>query len=209
MLRTFPSSLSDTIGLSLALIGTEQAVGPFYADIVCDTTVSDGERRRVIVENQYGRSDHDHLGKVLTYAAGNDAYAAVWIAERFTDEHRAAIDWMNETSESQREFWALEIRLWRIGDSVPAPRFNVVAAPNPVTKAAREETAEMSKVRIDRLKFWEGLHKYIQDGAAGLTLSKPRAETGLHHLIGTTGLGFGLLYTNYDLALQQFVDDQD
>ena len=60
------SLLGDTIGLSLTLIGMEQAVGPFYADIVCDAAGSDGEERRVVVENQYGRSDHNHLGKLLT-----------------------------------------------------------------------------------------------------------------------------------------------
>ena len=136
--------LGDAVGLSLTPLCIEHAVGPYYADIVCTVSRPDGQERRVVVENQFGRSDHAHLGQLLTYAAGVDAYAAIWIAEHFTDEHRAAIDWLNEDSKSDREFWALEIEVWLIGESLPAPRFNVVAAPNPVTTAAGGDPVELS-----------------------------------------------------------------
>jgi hypothetical protein len=197
--------LGEAVGLSLTPLGIEQAVGPFYADIVCTASGPDGQERRIVIENQFGRSDHAHLGQLLTYAAGVDAYAAIWIAEHFTDEHRAAIDWLNEGSESDREFWALEIEVWLIGDSRPAPRFNVVAAPNPVTKAAGGDPVELSDVRRDRLEFWQGFLQFIEEQGEALTLRKPRPETVLFHSVGKGGIGLNFIYSDYDLAEQRYV----
>jgi hypothetical protein len=82
--------------LELQVEGVEVPVGPFSADILAKDT----SENFVIIENQFGKTDHDHLGKVLTYAATLDASAVIWIAERFTDEHRKAIEWLNDhTSE--------------------------------------------------------------------------------------------------------------
>ncbi|MCA9423372.1 MAG: hypothetical protein KC592_20300, partial [Nitrospira sp.] len=123
--------LGETIGLELELEGTEQHVGPFRADIVCKDTVTDAW---VLIENQLERTDHSHLGQLLTYAAGLNAVTIVWIAERFTEEHRAALDWLNEITDESVNFFGLEIELWSINNSPAAPKLNLVSSPNRWTK---------------------------------------------------------------------------
>ena len=118
--------LGEAIGLELEVQQEEAAVGPFRADILCRDTNSGG---LVIIENQLERTDHSHLGQTLTYAAGLDAVTIVWIAASFTEEHRAALDWLNRISHEGVRFFGVEIELWRIGDSAPAPMFNIVAVP--------------------------------------------------------------------------------
>ena len=123
--------LADALGMSLEFVAREEKVGPYSADILCRDP---NDQTKVVVENQLGQTDHDHLGKLLTYAAHFNARVLVWVARTFTDQHRAALDWLNEVSETSTRFFGLEIELWRIGDSVPAPKFNVVARPNDWTR---------------------------------------------------------------------------
>ena len=113
---------ADAIGLELQVEGIEVPVGPYSADILA----KDASGNFVIIENQFGKTDHDHLGKILTYGATLDATAVVWIAERFTDEHKKAIEWLNEHTSEDLALYAVEIELWRIDTSKPALRFNVL-----------------------------------------------------------------------------------
>ncbi|WGF90725.1 DUF4268 domain-containing protein [Marinivivus vitaminiproducens] len=119
--------LGEAIGIDLELEALERWVGPFRADILCRNA---SDESWVLVENQIERTDHVHLGQIITYAAGLDAVTIVWIAARFTEEHRAALDWLNRHTAAPLRFFGLEIELWRIGLSPPAPKFNVVAQPN-------------------------------------------------------------------------------
>lgn len=199
--------LADTLGIPLEAIGTEQSVGPFSADLLCIEGGA-GDERRVVVENQFGRSDHDHLGKLLTYVAGLGAFSAVWIAERFTDEHRAAVDWLNEHSDASKAFWALEIELWRIGDSAAAPKFNVVSEPNLVTKAGNASREALSEVSLERLEFWQTFHDHVEDSGVELAFSKARPETWVNHTIGVNGARFALIYSNYDLDKQAYTGNE-
>src|SRR5947209_15269178 len=123
--------LGETIGIELECEAQEKEVGPFRADILCKDTATDSW---VLIENQLERTDHGHLGQLLTYAAGLEAVTIVWIAERFTEEHRATLDWLNERTEESINFFGLEVELWRIGDSAIAPKFNVVSKPNEWTR---------------------------------------------------------------------------
>lgn len=106
--------LGDVVGIELELEAQEKMLGPFRADILSKDTVNN---QWVLIENQIERTDHAHLGQLLTYASGLKAVIIVWIARRFTDEHRAALDWLNEITDSRINFFGLEIELWRIGDS--------------------------------------------------------------------------------------------
>ncbi len=123
--------LAETLGMHLELVKQEKEVGPFRADILCKNLEDDSW---VLIENQLERTDHTHLGQILTYAAGLEAVTAIWIAERFTEEHRAALDWLNEHTDEKISFLGLEVELWRIGDSPVAPKFNIVAKPNDWTR---------------------------------------------------------------------------
>ena len=103
--------LSEAIGIELEVDSQETNVGPFRADILCRDTING---HYVLIENQLERTDHTHLGQLLTYAAGLEAVTIVWIASRFTDEHRAALDWLNNATTSGFNFFGLEIELWLI-----------------------------------------------------------------------------------------------
>ena len=124
--------LSQTLNMDLETAGQEESVGQFRADILCRNTLDDSW---ALIENQLERTDHTHLGQLLTYAAGLQTVTVIWVASTFTDEHRAALDWLNEITDERFRFFGLEIELWRIGDSLAAPKFNIVSKPNEWTRS--------------------------------------------------------------------------
>ena len=129
--------LSETLNLDLETAGQEASVGPFRADILCRDTLDDSW---VLIENQLERTDHTHLGQLLTYAAGLQTVTIIWVAATFTDEHRAALDWLNEITDERFRFFGLEVELWRIGNSPAAPKFNIVSKPNEWVRSASKAT---------------------------------------------------------------------
>ncbi len=172
--------LGQTLGLDLELEAVEQNVGPFRADILCKDTLSD---RWVLVENQLERTDHTHLGQLITYAAGLEAVTIVWIASRFADEHRAAMDWLNEITEAEARFFALEVELWRIGDSPAAPKFNVVSQPNDWSRStanARRVIVEgdLSPTRQMQRRYWSGVQSLVAERDGPFSAVTPPANRG-------------------------------
>jgi hypothetical protein len=164
--------LGDAIDLSLELVAKEAAVGPFSADLLARVIGTDDHL--VVVENQFGKTDHDHFGKLMTYASGLTAKTVVWIAESFTDEHRRALDWINETSGERVGFFGLEVFIIRIGSSLPAPQFKVVSSPNLWAQAVREsqEEAELTETKLDQKRFWEELKEFMNSKGTTLPLRK-------------------------------------
>lgn len=115
--------LAEALSIDLELEATEKRVGDFRADIVCRNRT---DNSRVIIENQLEKSNHPHLGKVLTYAAGLDAATIIWIAEKFRPEHRDVLNWLNKNTSTALQFWGVEIAVIQIADSPYAPEFTVV-----------------------------------------------------------------------------------
>jgi hypothetical protein len=181
--------LGGTIGIELELQAQEQAVGPYRADLFCTDTVTGA---RVLIENQIERTDHGHLGQILTYAAGLDAVTVVWIAARFTEEHRAALDWLNQISHEEIRFFGLEVELWRIGDSPPAPKFNVIAKPNDWSKVVRDTAAAQAgpttEAQQRNIKFWSGFLAHLSDNGSKITSNrKPGSENWMDWGVGRGG----------------------
>ena len=121
------SELGNALGLELELQSQEAPVGTFSLDLLARDT---GTNRTVIIENQLEPTNHDHLGKLLTYAGGYDANVIVWVARDFRDEHRQALDWLNQRTDKDTEFFGVMVEVWTIDGSRPAPHFNMIAAPN-------------------------------------------------------------------------------
>ena len=160
--------LADTLRLELDAdtVETEKDVGSFRADILCQETGSDDQ---VLIENQLEPTDHAHLGQLLTYAAGLRAVTVVWIAERFIEEHRAALDRLNLITDEKFRFFGVEIELWRIEKSPPAPKFNIVSKPNDwsreVARAAGRAplTEKQEKRREKQKEYWAAFHKVLNE----------------------------------------------
>ena len=134
------SELGTALGLDLELQSQEAPVGAFSLDVLARVS---GDNRTVVIENQLERTNHDHLGKLLAYAGGLDANLVIWIAKEFREEHRQAIDWLNQRTDTNTEVFGVVVEIWKIDGSRPAPHFNVVAAPN---AWHREATAKVRKV---------------------------------------------------------------
>ena len=176
------SLLGETIGLELEVEAQEKNVGPFRADILCKDTVTDSW---VLIENQLEPTDHKHLGQLLTYTPGLDAVTAVWIAKSFTDEHRAALDWLNEITPDGFSFFGLEIELWRIDDSPMAPKFNVVSHPNDWTKTvARISRGELSPTNQLYLEYWTILRDLLEERRSLIKPAEPPAKYWMPFAIG-------------------------
>lgn len=118
--------LGEPLGMELRLVGTERFTGRYYLDILA-TDVKTGEK--VAIENQLGWTDNSHLGQVLTYAAHFDARAVIWVARRFNDVHRAALQWINSSTCDNIKIYGVEVSLLRIDDSLPAPEFILSVVP--------------------------------------------------------------------------------
>ena len=168
--------LAEALGLDLEVEAQERNVGPFRADILCKNTVDESW---VLVENQ--RTDHGHLGQLLTYAAGLEAVTIVWVAQRFTEEHRAALDWLNGITEDKFNFFGVEVQLFQINDSPVAPHFNVVSKPNDWSKtvseaAKRIESGEITPTKQLQLTFWTKLREYAENRGTFLRFQTPRPQ---------------------------------
>lgn len=186
------AALSEAIGYGpdgLELEAVERGVGAFSADIVCRSTAPEGGA--VLIENMFGRTDHDHLGKILTYAGGVPGVKTViLIAETIRDEHRAALDWLNRISDFEYTFFACEIELWRIGDSEPAPRFNLVVKPNDwsrqVTRRSVDNT-EISELKLVYQSYWEAFSSRLAAKQVRIRPRKPLPQHWLDFAIGRSG----------------------
>ncbi len=184
------SVLGETLGIDLELEAQERAVGPFRADILCKEIGTD---RWVLIENQLERTDHGHLGQLLTYASGLEAVTIVWIAARFTEEHRSTLDWLNRITDESFRFFGLEVELWQIGDSPAAPKFNIVSKPNDwsqsVAQAARAiDDTELSETRVVQRAYWGALNAVLN--AAGGPVAgnrKPQPQSWMPFPIGRSG----------------------
>lgn len=175
--------LSDTIGIELEVQSQEQSVGPFSADILCKDTIND---HYVLIENQLERTDHTHLGQLMTYAAGLDAVTIIWIAQKFTEEHRAALDWLNRITDETFNFFGIEIELFKIGDSKPAPLFNLISKPNDWAKQVKKSTGstKYSENQLAQQQYWAALKTYLDANSKVIKMQKPLAQHWANLSIG-------------------------
>jgi hypothetical protein len=190
--------LGEALGLDLEVVERERSVGPFSADLVCKNT-ADGTL--LLVENQLEKTDHSHLGQILTYAGGLDAMSVVWVARRFTEEHRAAVDWLNRATRDDYSFFGVEIELWRIGESHPAPRFNLVSMPNDWSKIVKSVSVGDSLTDTGRAQvaFWEAFRTHLQDRGSALKAGKAQPQSWLNLSVGRSGFVLSAIASRFDV----------
>lgn len=182
--------LGDEIGIGMQVIGTEVSTGSFNADILA---VETGTENKIVIENQLEKTDHDHLGKIITYASGHDAKTIIWVVKDVCEEHRQAVDWLNEHTDSEINIFLCRIELWRIDNSNLAPKFQIISSPNNWTKTfKRSNDNKYSATQMLQFNYWEQLryemdenypdlksHKAYPQNYYNLYLNKPPAHISL------------------------------
>lgn len=205
--------LGEALGIELELEAQEKRVGRFSADIPCKDVDTDAW---VLIENQLERTDHVHLGQLLTYSAGLQAAVVVWIPSKFTDEHRAALDHLNEITDERYRFFGLEVELWRISDSAPALRFNLISKPNDwsraIGKAARKLDDEpISELKAQQKRYWEAFRDFLNENSIQIRPRKPRPQHWTTHSIGRTGMHLAAKVNTSEkfVAVELYLSDEN
>lgn len=167
--------LSSEIGIDIKKIKTEADVGNFSADILAE---EEETGKKIIIENQLEITDHNHLGKLITYASGFNAFALIWIFKDIREEHRKAIDWLNEKTDENFNIFAVKMEIWKIEDSKPAPKFYVIASPNNWAKTIKQSSQQknLTDTNLLQLNFWENFSNFLNQHSKKLKARKPRPQ---------------------------------
>ena len=180
--------IGETLNLELETLSSssEVPVGRFRADVVCVDS-SESDNSLVLIENQLAPTDHNHVGQVLTYAAGLDAVTIIWIASKFLEEHTAVIEWLNRITNERYRFFGVEIGLVKIGESDPAPTFTVVAKPNDWSRGIRRQ-ADSNLANSDlHHQFWTKLFSYVNENDIDISVGNPSRSNWMGVRVGTHG----------------------
>jgi len=177
--------LSDEIGINITLLQTEASVGGFNVDILAE---EENTGRKIIIENQLEVTNHDHLGKIITYASGHDAEIIIWIIKDVRDEHKRAIDWLNEHTDEDVNFFAIKMELWKIGDSPPAPKFYIISKPNDWAKTIKKSSRQaiLTETKLLQLEFWDKLKEYVVNNSKRLRATKTYPQHWYNFSIGSS-----------------------
>ncbi len=153
--------LGDALNLSLTDVETEKFVGNYRCDILCKDEITG---KVVLIENQLEATNHDHLGKIITYASGLDAAVVVWIVASARQEHASAIEWLNKHTSDDLSFFLIEVHAYTIGNSDPAPMFKIIEQPNDFAKSVKaiSKNSELSVAQQNRLAFWTQFNEVLE-----------------------------------------------
>jgi hypothetical protein len=189
-LETNINALSDRLGIQLTVIAREKAVGSFSVDLLCE----DSAGNRVIIENQLERSDHDHLGKLLTYLVNLEAKKAIWVTTEPRIEHQRVIDWLNENTSVDIEFYLVKIEAVRIGDSPYAPLFTILARPDAQIREIGETKKDLAEHHYRYGEFWTDFLAKNKNRSTVPSSAKPANHYWLSTGAGKKGLliGYGI-----------------
>lgn len=187
--------LNDILGLTLIDINKEAYVGAYRCDL---TAVDETTGIKVIIENQLESSNHDHLGKIITYASGLDAKVVVWIVTSAREEHRSAMEWLNNNMTTEINFFLIELHAYRIGDSLPAPKFEIIEKPNDFIKNAKGTSgfSDMNKSQSERLDFWNEFNEVLARRGKPFNIRKATTDHWYNVSIGTSKAHISITLVN-------------
>ncbi len=199
--------LGEELGLDLDLQGVEVPVGSFKLDILAREP---GTNPQVVIENQLEDTDHDHLGKLLTYASGYDSQIVVWIARKFRDEHRDSLDWLNRRTGKDTAFFGVVVELLKIDDSLPAPHFDIVSAPNDWSKSTNSGNKDaVASEKMERYRaFFQPLLDTLREEHKFTRARKAQLQSWYSFSIGVGGFSCGASFANDNRARIDLYIDQ-
>ena len=200
--------LGDAVGLDITVDETESSVGDFNVDIYASETGTD---RKIIIENQLEDTDHDHLGKLITYASGKGADVVIWVVKHAREEHKAAVEWLNNHTDENIGFFLCEIKLFQIGDSQIAPSFSVVERPNDWAKEIKK-TATANPTQQQRLEYWQAFNDYaFMDTAFSKEFNKrkPTTDHWMDFSIGSSACHIGVtqIRKTNSIGVELYIND--
>jgi hypothetical protein len=179
--------LSDEIGISIIDVRPEESIGRYNVDLV---GIDEDSGKSIIIENQLDYTDHKHLGQIITYASGYDASIIVWIVKEAREEHRKAVEWLNNHTSADLSFILIRMELWQIGDSPYAPKFHIIAEPNDWAKEIQQSqsiSSELTDTRLKQLEFWQQFIDYTKNHKTKLRIGrKARARHWYNISFGTS-----------------------
>ncbi|NQV93352.1 DUF4268 domain-containing protein [Candidatus Kaiserbacteria bacterium] len=189
--------LGGELGIDISFIEKEAGVGKFSLDILAKEA---NTNRNIIIENQLEITDHDHLGKIITYAAGHNASIVIWIFKDIREEHRQAVDWLNENTNEELSFFAVRVEAWKIDNSAPAPKFHIISRPNEWAKTVRKssEGGSLGKTKLKQLDFWTNLKSYATGKEVTLFSRTPRSQHWYDVSIGSSEAHISLTVNTRD-----------
>ncbi|KXA99770.1 hypothetical protein AKJ43_03435 [candidate division MSBL1 archaeon SCGC-AAA261D19] len=185
--------LNEKMETILTIVSREKDIGPFHADLVAE----DESGEKVVIENQLEKTDHDHLGKLITYMSNLEASTAVWITSEPKQEHTNAVDWLNEIgNRTGMKFYLVKIESYKIGDSLPAPYFSIIAGPSEEAETIGKEKEEDVERLTKRKEFWEKLLEKAEDRLPLYSNVSPSKDHWLSAGAGKAGIHYNfLIYT--------------
>ncbi len=200
--------LNSILGLTLTDVSKEVYVGSYRCDLVA---IDESTGIKVIIENQLEASNHDHLGKIITYASGLDAEVVVWIVTHAKEEHRSAIEWLNNNTNGNINFFLIELHAYRIGDSLPAPYFEVVEKPNDFIKNTKVngDKSELNKSQSERLEFWNRFNEILVEKGKPFNVRKATTDHWYDVAIGTSGvhIAINLINKESNIVVELYIND--
>lgn len=199
--------LNEAVGLTLTDIDNEVYVGSYRCDLVA---VDETTGVKIIIENQLGSTDHDHLGKIITYASGLDANVVIWIVKEAREEHKSAIEWLNNNMAKEISFFLLEISAYKIGDSLPAPMFNIIEKPNDFIKSNKAiQVGELKETESERLYFWSEFNCMVAENGKPFNIRKASTDHWYDVAIGTSEAHISITLVNKDgsIGVELYIND--
>ena len=200
--------LGNEIGLTLTDISKEVFVGGFKCDLVAKDETSG---IKVIIENQLEATNHDHLGKIITYASGLEADVIVWIVKEAREEHRSAIEWLNNNTVKDISFFLIEIHAYKIGDSLTAPKFVIIEKPNDFLKNTKttNNNGELTKAQAERLNFWNKFNEILIAKNKSFNVRKATTDHWYNIALGTSEANISITLVNKinSIGIEIYIDE--